>query len=64
MSGFTITGSMTFSGGFDIPFPIADQLTPTVEYLVAIQVQEAVASSSFATQTHMTLLAQQPAHQQ
>jgi len=32
MSGFTITGSMTFSGGFDIPFPVA--LPPTVEYLI------------------------------
>ena len=32
MSGFTITGSMTFSGGFDIPFPVV--LPPTVEYLI------------------------------
>ena len=33
MSGFTITGSMTFSGGFDIPFPIPTS-PPTVEYLL------------------------------
>jgi hypothetical protein len=37
---------------------VAELITP-----VAIQVQEAVASSSFATKTHMTLLAQQLAHQ-
>jgi hypothetical protein len=37
---------------------VVELITP-----VAIQVQEAVASSSFATQTHMTLLAQQLAHQ-
>ena len=33
MSGFTITGSMTFSGGFDIPFPPASPPS-TVDYLV------------------------------
>ena len=27
MSGFTITGSMTFDGGFDIPFPASPPST-------------------------------------